>query len=285
MWAVNPPTLTAADTAAHCAKGIRNKTLRAKVDGAIVDFAVNSATLQAAIHAQQLHHSTSGTYPVAGLTDEELKGLYKGQLSRLNSKARHIYDHVIGNALHGLCSYCQHGVVTALDHFIPITLIPALAIDPWNLVPACDRCNKLLLDDFVALVDEQQLHPYAHPASVPPGTRWLHAKVHPGPVAAVTFHADPDPALPLPLRTRIVNQFNRLKLSDLFKVVAARELAGTCRNLTELFPGGQADPVAAHLKELGQDGLASDPNDRRGVMYEALSADDWFIHSGYEAAG
>jgi len=282
MWAVDPPTPTAAEASADCAKGIRNKALRAKVDGAVFAFAVNSATLQAAIHAQQLHHSTSGIYPVAGLSDEELKGLYKGQLSRLNSKARHIYDHVMGNALHGLCSYCQHGVVTVLDHFIPISLIPALAVDPWNLVPACDRCNKLLLDEFIALADEQQLHPYAHPSSIPAGTRWLHAQVHPGPV--VTFHADPDPTLPLPSRTRIVNQFNRLKLFDLFKVVAARELAGTCRNLADRFPGGQAVPVAAHLKELSQDGLASDPNDRRGVMYEALSQDDWFINTGYEAA-
>lgn len=283
MWAVDPPTLTAADAASACAKGIRDKSLRAKVEDAKGDFAVNSASLQAAIHARQLHHSTSATYVVAGLTDDELKGLYKGQLSRLNSKARHHYDHVMGNALHGLCSYCQHGVVTALDHFIPITLTPGLAIDPWNLVPACDRCNKLLLDDFVAHPDEQQLHPYAHPAEVPLGTRWLRAQVHPGPVAAVTFHADPDLALPGSLRTRIVNQFNRLKLDDLFKVVAARELAGTCRNLSQNFPGGQASPVAAHLKELSEDGLASDPNDRRGVMYEALSQDEWFVNYGYEA--
>ena len=99
------------------------------------------------------------------------------------------------------------------------------------------------------------------------------------------FRADPDPALPAPLRTRIVNQFNRLQLHDLFKVVAARELAGTCRNLVQNFPGGQAGPVAAHLKELSDDGLAADPNDRRGVMYEALSHDAWFTSSGYEAAG
>lgn len=285
MWAVEPPTLTAGDAASACAKGIRDKALKARVDDAVFDFAVNSVTLQAAIHAQQLHASTTGAFPVPVLTDAELKGLYKGQLSRANSKARHIYDHVVTNARYDLCSYCQHGTVTALDHFIPVSLIPALSIDPWNLVPACDRCNKLLLDGFSMLADEQMLHPYSTPSCLPADTRWLHCTVHSGPIAAVTFHADPDPALPVDMRTRVVNQFDRLKLGDLFKVVAAKDLTGTRRYLAAQFPGGQSGAVAAHLIEISQDALAVDPNDRRGVMYEALAEDEWFINSGYEAVG
>src|SRR5687767_1312216 len=138
MWAVDPPTLTAAEAATACAKGIRNKVHRANVKAAVSDFAVNSVKLQAAIHAQQLHTSTSALFPITGLSEADLKGLYKGQVSRAKSKARHIYDHVVTNAKYDLFSYCQHGKVTALDHFIPISLVPELAIDPWNLVPACD---------------------------------------------------------------------------------------------------------------------------------------------------
>ncbi|WP_197025892.1 HNH endonuclease signature motif containing protein [Nocardioides sp. URHA0020] len=261
---------------------MRDKDLRARATKSVDQFQANSVTLQTAIHTQALHGVTSAQYKVAGLSDDELKALYKGQLSRQNSKARHLYDHVMSNALHSLCSYCQYGVANTLDHFIPITVVPGLAIDLWNLVPACDRCNKHLLDAFDYAAEHQMLHPYAMPASVPPSARWLRAAVHPGPVAAVSFHADPDSSLDDLTRARIIHQFTRLDLGVLFQVVAARELSGTCRNLAERFPGGKPQPVAAHLRELSDDALAADPNDRRGVMYEALATDEWFTTVGYE---
>lgn len=282
MWTVKPPTLTAAESAAACAKGIRDAAMKARVGGASSDFLGNSIQLQGEIHGLALHQATSGQYRVADLTDDELKSLYKGQLSRQDSKARYVYDHVMGNATHNLCSYCQYGVANCLDHFIPITVVPGLCIDPWNLVPACDRCNKLLHDQFSSSAAEQLLHPYAHPAALPPGSRWLRAAVHAGPEPVVSFHADPDGAVDSKIRTRILHQFDRLQLGPLLQVVAARELSGTRRNLAGLFPGAQNQPVAAHLAELSADALAVDANDRRGVMYEALAADSWFTSVGYE---
>lgn len=282
MWTVEPPSVTAAEGATASAKGIRNKALRARVSGAVTEFAANSAKLQADIHAQALHGANSSWYRVTGLSDAELKSLYKGQLSRQGSKARYVYDHVLANARHSLCSYCQYGVANSLDHFIPITVVPALAIDPWNLVPACDRCNKLLLDSFSNSATHQLLHPYADSPSLPTSTRWLRAHVHPGPEPVVAFLADPDSNLPPAVRTRILQQFEQLQLAVLFQVVSARELSGTRARLTELFPGGQTAPVAAHLAELSADALAADANDRRGVMYEALAADTWFTTTGYE---
>lgn len=281
MWKVDAPTLTASDSAAACAKGIRDKKLKGRVNAADKQFAANSASLQSKIHAQLLHQTTSTSYKVSDITDDELKWLYRAQLSKQRSKARHVYDHVMGNALYDLCSYCQYGVANTLDHFIPITVVPALAIDPWNLVPACDRCNKLLLDQFDTTPAEQMLHPYAVPASVSPTARWLRAAVHPGPEPVVSFHADPDASVGTVTRTRILNQFTRLELGDLYRVVSARELSGTRRHLTDTFPGGQVQPVTAHLKELSDEAFAADSNDRRGVMYEALAADPWFTATGY----
>lgn len=282
MWTVEPPTVTAAESAAACAKGIRDKAVRERVRGAVQVFDANSVMLQGDIHSQALHGADSSRYQVAGLSEDELKSLYKGQLSRQGSKARYVYDHMMANARHDLCSYCQYGVANSLDHFVPITVVPALAIEPWNLVPACDRCNKLLLDSFSSSATHQLLHPYAEPAALPAGMRWLHAHVHHGSEPVVAFHANPDSNVPPDVRVRILQQFEQLQLAALFQVVSARELSGTRARLTELFPGGQAEPVAAHLAELSADALAGDANDRRGVMYEALAADRWFTTAGYE---
>lgn len=284
MWAVNPPTKTATEAVTDCAKNIGNRSLRDRVTKAIPEFTANSANLQADIHAHQLHLATRQSYPISNVTEEELKDLYK-RLRRPDGKARHIYDYLMANARHGLCSYCQYAVVTALDHFVPITVIESIGIDPWNLVPSCDRCNKNMLDEFPNQPDKQPLHPYSHPFSVSEDLRWLHARIHPGPTVAVTFFAAPDDSVSPLLRSRIVNQFDRLDLAPLYAIVAARELSGTCRLLASQFPGGQPDHVTEFLGELSRDGFASDPNDRRGVMYDALSRNEWFINGGYEATG
>lgn len=282
MWAVSSPAVTAAESAKRCAEDVRDQDLKARVVAAVEDFAANSVALQTSIHCQLLHQVPLAGYRVTGLSADELKGLYK-RLVRQGSKARHVYDHIKSNALHDLCSYCQYGVANTLDHFVPITVVPQLAIDPWNLVPACDRCNKLLLDRFPDTPEMQMLHPYAMPESVsPPTARWLRASVAAGPTPVVFFYADPEPGVEQVTRSRIVNQFERLKLGELYRTVSARELSGLCRSLAERFPGGQMQQVAAHLRELSQEGFATDHNDRRGAMFEALGADTWFTSSGYE---
>lgn len=281
MWSVKPPTLTAAQSATACAQGVGNKEVRDRVKAAVPDIAANSALLQSDIYAQNLHAAAPSRFHVAGLTDTELKGLYKGQLARQGSKARHIYDHVMGNALHGLCSYCQYGQATSLDHFVPITVVPGLAIDPWNLVPACDRCNKLLRDTFSASPAGQLLHPYARPPVLEAQARWLYARVVASPEPVVAFHADPVASVTAPVRDRILAQFDQLELAKLFQVVSARELSGTRQHLTELFAGGPPEPVRAHLAEQAEDAFAAHRNDRRGAMYEALAADSWFVSGGY----
>lgn len=282
MWAVDPPTLSGAESAQACANSIGDRSLTRRVKAVIPNFDANSSLLQSKIHQQLLHQSISTGYAIPGLSNDELKKLYTRQLARQGSKARFVYDHVKGNALHDLCSYCQYGVANTLDHFIPAAVVHALAIDPWNLVPACGRCNHILSDDFKPNPREQMLHPYAVPASVPPTARWLRATVHRESGPVVLFYADPDSSVDVLTRTRIINQFDALELRELYGVVSARELSGTCRRLSKTFPGGQAQPVAAHLRELSDEAFAADPNDRRGVMYEALAADLWFTNGGYD---
>lgn len=40
------------------------------------------------------------------------------------------------------CTYCNHAMVQALDHFLPESIFKALAVNPINLVPSCDFCNE-----------------------------------------------------------------------------------------------------------------------------------------------
>ncbi|WP_293792619.1 hypothetical protein [uncultured Pantoea sp.] len=40
------------------------------------------------------------------------------------------------------CCYCNANKIDALDHFLPESKYHALSVNPMNLVPACEHCNK-----------------------------------------------------------------------------------------------------------------------------------------------
>lgn len=40
------------------------------------------------------------------------------------------------------CSYCNANKIDALDHFLPESKYHALSVNPMNLVPVCEHCNK-----------------------------------------------------------------------------------------------------------------------------------------------
>jgi hypothetical protein len=280
MWAINKPTVTAEDSARACARGIGDTALRQRVLDACPEFVRNSARLQAAAASDKLHEATAGDYPVSGLTRDNLLWLYTAQLSAKRRPGREIYNKIMRTGPTDLCAYCRHAAASTLDHFIPKTIVPGLSIDPWNLVPACAACNHGLRDNFSDKPAEQMLHPYF----VPPIGRWLTASVdHRDPVT-VRFAATPDPSLGPEIQARIRNQFERLRLGQLYNIVCGGELSGLSRRLSKLF--GEAGPgeVSAYLSEVALLCFETDQNDWRAVMFEALAADEWYCAGGYAPA-
>lgn len=278
MWASEPPTVTAEDSAQACVERIRDKDLRRRVLNACPEFLDNSEKMQASAKSFTLHTTRDGDYPVTNVEGDELRMLYKNQLSKPRRPARSkIYDRIKASAPHGMCVYCGESVATGLDHFIPQSRVPGLAIDPWNLVPACSECNGGLLDYFSQRPDEQLLHPYFAPKI----GRWLTATVDHTYPAVVCFGAAPDPSLDPELQTRVRHQFDTLQLGKRYRELSGRELAGLKRRLCELFSEASADHVSGYLAELAALRFAIDENDRSAVMFEALAADRWYCAGGY----
>lgn len=277
MWAGSPPTLTADESAKACARGIGNANLRQRVEDACPEFLANSSKLQTAAAGDRLHEARTGDYSVSDLSPAELLWLYTGQLSRIRKPGREVYDKIMGAAPFDRCLYCVQSAATTLDHFVPKSRIPGLSIDPWNLVPACFECNHHLLQDFSGHPTEQLLHPYF----IPVIGRWLTASIdhiHP---LVVRFAAAPNASLAPELRARIQNQFARLKLGQRYSVLCGRDITGLSRRLPQRFDAAKPGELSAHLSESAQLAFATDPNDRLGVMYEALSADEWYCAGGY----
>jgi len=277
MWAGNQPSVTAEESAKVCALGVGDPDLRQRVTDANPEFAANSAKLQEAAASGKLYGVTSIDFPISNLSPSDLLWLYDAQLAKKRRPAYKIRDKIMSGAPHGLCLYCRHGQAKTLDHFIPKSLIPGLAIDPWNLVPACFDCNHGLSNHFSDQPTEQMLHPYF----MPPLGRWLTASVDHSDPVVVQFAATPGESLPAELQMRIRYQFKRLDLGLRYSILCAGEVAGLNRRLEDQFRNAAFGEVSAYLSELALLAFGTDPNDRRAVMYEALAADAWYCKGGY----
>lgn len=277
MWSVSPPPVGVMEAAHACVQGIRNKDLAERVRRSQGEFESNNAALRHAASNHELHTVTSTNYVVSGLDDAELKKLYTQQLAKAGRPGRAVYSAIMGRARHGRCSYCQYGVAHTLDHFVPKNGVPALSIDPWNLVPCCRDCNSTLLEHYEADEARQFFHPYEMPLL----GRWLIARVnHSQPVSA-TFYVDPDAELPGPIRTRLEHEFDMLKLNRLYAVVSAQDITETTRSLVTHFSNATAEQVRSHLQDLADTCFAYDENSRRAVLLEALAEDDWYCGTGF----
>jgi hypothetical protein len=279
MWAASPPLASAAQAVQACARGMRDRGIAGRLLDASAQLQENSTALQLAARAHKLSSITKANYVVSGMTDDEMKAVYLGQLGRAKRPASLIRDQLISSGPFGLCCYCFQGQATTLDHFVPKDHVAALSVDPWNLVPACLRCNHKLLSFMGATSDDQFLHPYA----IPQIGRWLRAAVVPGAPVSVQFFASPDPTLAASLQNRIANQFARLELDVFFSVVSGPDISEMNAVLSAQFARGNGRSVRAHLIESATGAFAADPNHRRGALFEALAENADYCAGGYLA--
>lgn len=80
------------------------------------------------------------------ITDIKAKAI-QGQYNKIikGEKLDYIRKELIKNV--DLCPYCSINQISQLDHFMPKSKYPALAVCRMNLVPLCGVCNQKKTDD------------------------------------------------------------------------------------------------------------------------------------------
>lgn len=286
MWAVNPPDAEVREVARLSARRVQDRAFAASIRASVPSLERNHERLREALSAGAIHAVDPSDFRVAELSDRQLHALYEQQLAHSKGAARSLYDAIIGGATFGLCSYCQHSQATTLDHFLPKSWVPGLSIEPWNLVPSCQQCNKKLLS-FHALTEEECLfHPYEEWVD----ERWLFAEVVEVEPTTVKFAARPSGALDQLTRDRVSSQFVTLGLAMMYTAVSNRDISEARASIdrsTRAARGTSGDPdltleqatIAELLGGVAAEAFAVDPNSRKGAVYEALAASEWFITS------
>ncbi|CAD2074936.1 hypothetical protein JEOAER750_01068 [Jeotgalicoccus aerolatus] len=77
---------------------------------------------------------------------KDMNWLYEKKFSNKLHNERKYYDLINKNVKNKRCPYCLHSDIDEIDHYLPKSKYPSLALTTENLVPACHKCNNKKLE-------------------------------------------------------------------------------------------------------------------------------------------
>ena len=151
---------------------------------------------------------------------DDMKKVYEEKL--VKGKGRDYYKAILKLAPHRRCPICGVQRAETLDHYLPKSKVPTLAVDPGNLVPACDRCNRKKTAKLSSDPGEMPVHTYYD--RIPDG-KWLHVTLGDN-LEAEYYIRCPDTEEWEPgIRSRVEHHLDVYQLDEVYSDEAAEELA------------------------------------------------------------
>lgn len=278
MWPVERPNIDAGETYKTCISRVQDlglrgrlKSVRLHIEAAVADYEVKAV-------AGDLHLIATATMVGGCITKDEMVKVYNGRMVGKTGPGRAIYDQIKLLPEGDRCPFCDQRNVSTLDHILPKTLYPALAVAPVNLVGACIECNKAKLAMAPKTAGDTILHPYFDDISQ---VQWLKAQVVQQHPCAVIFQVVPPPVWSATLTDRVRCEFELLNLSSLYSSEAARETSDIRQNLQSHFDADGAQAVQDELMRQWHSRRANRLNSWQTATYEALAHDAWFHGGGF----
>lgn len=282
MWRINPPTQTASACFRVCTSRVRDQDLKKRLRGAEEHIIASDLAYVAAAKTTSLHALKAGKFSISPeVADQELIRIYEDRMARKGSAGREIYDELILAAKDGRCPLCGQRQVSTLDHHLPKSLFPTLAVNPNNLVPACADCNKLKLDAVPMSSEQETLHPYFDNIE---DVTWLKAGVIEVAPAALRFYVEPPASWSSITALRVERHFKTFKLGKLYAAQSAYELSNIRFYLEQVYSAsstGGRERVRKHLEDQAESRRRANVNSWQTATYQALAKSDWYCDGGF----
>ena len=209
----------------------------------------------------------------AGASKEDLISLYDNKFSKKGQLARKYYNKIILLAPNGRCPQCGQREVRTLDHYLPKSKYPLLAITPYNLIPCCSDCNKDKLDESFQSRETETIHPYYDDFN---DEVWLKAiLVEQEPVSFEFFVHKPESWEELKY-ARAKNHFEVFALNNLYKPYAAELITGEGGWINRLFQNCGEEIAKQEILDRISDEHKLRKNTWKAAVYEAIYGSKWF---------
>ncbi|OYQ63944.1 hypothetical protein B9G53_14140 [Pseudanabaena sp. SR411] len=261
-----------------CISGFRNHNLKSRLSSVKIDIVSAAVDFELAASSNTLHTLIPQNDINGIVTKQEMLDVYtNGMVS--NSLGRKIYDKLLAGPVHGRCPLCGQGRVKTLDHHLPKSLYPALAVVPANLIPSCSDCNKAKLDAKPISAEYETIHPYFDDIE---SDLWLHARVIEESPTGIQFFVKIPENWNNVKSKRVKHHFKTFKLSSLYTSLAADEISGIRYYLTQLFSKTGYQGVKEHLSEEAISREKVYLNSWQTAMYKALTDSYWYCSGGFK---
>jgi 5-methylcytosine-specific restriction endonuclease McrA len=177
------------------------------------------------------------------------------------------------------CPLCGVGRARQIDHHLPKSSYPYLAIAPSNLLPVCSDCNYTKSDRAPTSYGEQTLHPYFDDID---DDRWLGARFVVDQLDwYVEYFVNPPNSWDPLLTCRVQHHFEVFELARLYEDQSADELVGIAGQLETAFDAGGAGDVRAHLLAMARSRTKARNNSWMTALYEAAAGNVWYCSGGF----
>lgn len=263
-----------------CISCVRNNDLKSRLMSISSIIKVYAKQFEVAASNTTLHALRPYSNFDGIVTNEEMVAVYTDRMVKKDSPGRAIYNKLLLLPQHGRCPLCGHGVVYTLDHHLPKSKYPTLAVVPTNLVPACRDCNTAKISAIPVNAEEETIHPYFDDIET---DLWLHSTVikteDSSPV--LRFFVQPPSSWDNLKTKRVKHHFKVFKLSTLYTSQAGTELTNIRDRLIQLFSIEGTQGVKAHLTEEAKSRAKGYLNSWQTAMYKALVVSDWYCSGGF----
>ncbi|MFC9755136.1 hypothetical protein [Streptomyces sp. NPDC056921] len=299
MRRLDPPQTSAREAFRMCTSEKISLSMKTLLDSYELRVEIAAGAYEQACRTATVHHLNPAAFaPLSAQKGHKraLIAMYK-QRMRPDHPGRPVYEETLNRATK--CPSCGVGAVRQVDHHMPKSLFPYLAVVPSNLLPICSDCNFAKNDNAPTCYEEQTLHPYFDSID---DDRWLRARLitrsadgrayraKPLDTPAdweIEFYVDPPSAWSAQLAMRVQYHFDTFGLSRLYEDQAADDLPGIELSIEEAFQAGGAQDVRVHLEGQARSRARHYKNSWMLALYEALADDQWFCSGGFRqvAAG
>lgn len=159
MRKLNAPGDSVQDVFSTCIENYRDTALKDRLRSIIPILTDEASRFEACVLTSQTHTIPTADNVGGVVSKDEMLNVYKFKF--VGGPGRPYYDKYMSLPANGRCPVCGIGIVATLDHYLPKSKYPALAVTPKNMIPACRDCNLGEKRAFSPRkAEEEPLHPY-----------------------------------------------------------------------------------------------------------------------------
>lgn len=204
------------------------------------------------------------------VTKKELMDLYSVHMCKKESEPRQVYDILRATAKNGICPLCGINGVATLDHYLPKSRYPMHSVNPKNLIPACENCNKGKGSQIFHTEYDQTLYPYNDENKFY-NTDWVFSRITRDGTLIFEFFARPPDHWSLNEHKRVITHFEGYELSHKYAINSAQFVTTIINMIKHLLINGDHIIVREHFEGLANDVPA---NSTLRAMYMAIVLDE-----------